>query len=477
MSVRCAPALAIALGLVGCRDSTPQKKQAEPPPVATGSGSAAADPWVQVDARPETPEEKQKRAEDAVARVESLTPKVAKVRELPLKKPVPAAYQTTADFRAFLKKEIEKELPPEQARKTETSMLHIGLLEKPIDLPATLIRTMETQAAAYYDPAQKKFFVVMAPDSDSLLDTMSAHELTHALQDQNFDLAKFLPPKLDEDQNNARRFVVEGDATFTMFLFSAAASSPATRDIVMGIARSQVEAMAAMDITAFADMMKQQAAAFTAMDPDMRKSMESVGDLPPVIIGPLLDSYMKGALLCMTVYEKGGWAAVNDLFKHPPTSTEQVLHPATKLYPKREEPKKVTLPKLEGTQIENNVLGELQWGNYLRLWKVKDAGEAAAGWGGDRYEVAKDKDGHVTAVLVSAWDTEDDAKQFLDAYLASLPMRFPGVDGKKATTADGVARTDFGKIFVRQVKDKVYIVDGATDDKLLERVVKEAKIK
>lgn len=477
MSSRCVPALAVALGLVGCRDSSPQKKQAEPsptPPVATGSGSAAVDPWVQVDARPETPEEKQKRAEDAVARVESLTPKVAKVRELPLKKPVPAAYQTTADFRTFLKTEIEKELPAAHARDTEASMLHIGLLEKPIDLPATLIKTMETQAAAYYDPAQKKFFVVMAPDSDSLLDTMSAHELTHALQDQSFDLAKYLPSKLDEDQQNARRFVVEGDATFTMFLFSAAASSPAARDIVMGIARSQVEAMAAMDINAFADMMKQQAAAFTAMDPDMRKSMESVGDLPPVIIGPLIDSYMKGALLCMTVYEKGGWKSVNDLYLHPPTSTEQVLHPATKLH---EAPKKVTLPKLEGTVLENNVLGELQWGNYLRLWKITNAAEAAAGWGGDRYTVVKDKDGHLTAVLVTAWDSEDDAKQFLDAYLASLPARFKGADASKATTAEGVARPDFGKIFVRQVKDKVYIVDGATDDKLLDRVVKEATVK
>ena len=73
-------------------------------------------------------------------------------------------------------------------------MLHIGLLDKPIDLAETLEQTMVTQAAAYYDPRQKKFFVVMAPDNDSMLDTMSAHELTHALQDQHFDLAKYLPP-------------------------------------------------------------------------------------------------------------------------------------------------------------------------------------------------------------------------------------------------------------------------------------------
>jgi hypothetical protein len=478
------PVLAVVLGLVACRDSTPQKKPTESsPPVAAanqdgGATAGSADPWVavDVDARPVTPEEKQKRAEEAVARVATIQPKLAKLRDLPLKKPVPAAYQSTADFKAFLKREIEKELPADKARDMEASMLHIGLLEKPIDLPATLIRTMETQAAAYYDPAQKKFFVVMAPDSESLLDTMSAHELTHALQDQNFDLAKYLPTKLDEDQQNARRFVVEGDATFTMFMYSAGDASPQSRELVMGLARSQVEAMAAMDIQAFAEQMKQQAAAFTAMDPDMRKSMESVGELPPAIIGPLIDSYMKGALLAMTAYEHGGWKAVDELFKNPPESTEQVLHPKEKLYPKREAPKKITMPKLEGKAIADNVLGELQWTNYMRLWKVAKP-EATAGWGGDHYSVAKDKDGHLTAIFVTAWDSENDAKEFLDAYLATLPARFSGADATKATTADGVARPDFGKVFVRQVKDRVFIVDGAADTKLLDRVVKEAKIK
>lgn len=476
------PVLAVMLGLVACRDSSPQKKPTAVPPstpavvqdggAISGSG---ADPWVQVDARPSTPEERQKRAEEAVARVAIIQPKLAKLRELPLKKPVPAAYQSTADFKAFLKREIEKELPAAKARDMEASMLQIGLLEKPIDLPATLIRTMETQAAAYYDPAQRKFFVVMAPDSASLLDTMSAHELTHALQDQHFDLAKYLPTTLDEDRQNARRFVVEGDATFTMFMYSAG-DSQQSRELVMGLARTQVEAMAAMDIQAFAEQMKQQAGAFTAMDEDMRKSMESVGDLPPAIIGPLVDSYMKGALLAMTAYEHGGWKAVDELFKNPPESTEQVLHPKEKLYPKREAPKKITLPKLEGKAIADNVLGELQWGNYLRLWKVAKP-EAAAGWGGDRYTVVKDKDGHLTAVLVTAWDSEKDANEFLDAYLATLPARFSGADAAKATTADGVARPDFGKVFVRQVKDRVFIVDGAADTKLLDRVVKETTVK
>ena len=41
---------------------------------------------------------------------------------------------------------------------------------------------------------------------------------------------------------------------------------------------------------------------------------------------------------------------------------------------------------------------------------------------------------------------------------------------------DGFPRSDFGKVFVRQVGDKVYIVDGAADVSVLDRVVKDAKI-
>jgi len=442
--------------------------------VATGSGSAF-DPWVQIDAMPPSPEAKKKRAEDAVTRVKSIEPELAKLRELPLKKEVPAQWQSTDDFKTFLKSEIDHELPPAHARDMEASMVHIGLLDKPVDLPQTLIRTMVTQAAAYYDPAQKKFFIVMAPDSDSLLDTMSAHELTHALQDQSFDLAKYLPPKLDEDQTNARHFVVEGDATFAMLVYTSAAggASKATTNLMMNLVRTQVEAMANMDISAFADMMKQQASAFTAMDEDMRKSMESIGELPLAIIGPLIDSYMKGAVLCMTAYDHGGWKAVDDLYKNPPESTEQVLHPATKLFPTRDHPRTITLPKLDGKLLLENVMGELQWGNYLAVWKVK-APDAAPGWGGDRYRVVRDKDGHLTAVLVAAWDSEKDAKEFYDAYVATLPKRFPGVDATKP--GDGVARPDFGKVFVKQVGDVVYIVDGAADGKLMGRVVTEAKV-
>jgi hypothetical protein len=461
-------ALLLLALLVACRESKPQDKKPTTGSGSAGSGSAvAADPWQKKEtppAPPETPESRKKRAEAALTRVEGIQPKLAKLRGLPFDHPVPTAYQTTEDFKAFLHREIARDLPPEKSQKLSAAYLHIGLLQKPIDLATAYEQTMATQAAAYYDPAAKKFFMVMVPDSDLLLDTMSAHELTHGLQDQRFDLQKYMAvkPPLDDDAQIARQFVVEGDATFAMFLYMAAAAgkSDAAQDMMVKLLRGQIEQFAQMDLAAYGDMMKQQAASFKDMDSDLKKSMDSIGELPPMVIGPLLDSYMKGALVVLTAYDNGGWKTVDALYKNPPESSEQVLHPATKLIPKREKPKKVTLPKLDGEVLTNNVLGELLWNIYFSLWVPDQAKPASEGWGGDRYVVVKRADGSTLAFHATVWDTADDAKQFAAAYEASWAKRFPGNERKHVLKADGM---------------KVFILDGADDAKLFAQLIKGAK--
>lgn len=473
--------IVVVMMLAACRGQSKEAKEAPNEAgsagsaVAGGSGSAAADPWEKKEAPPLTPEEKKKKQEAALARVADIQVKLAKMRGLPMPNPVPAEMQSTEEFRKFVQQELEKELPKEKAVKLQEALFHIGLYNKDIDLPKVLEQTMTSQAAAYYDPVAKKFFIVMAPDNDTMLDTISAHELTHALQDHNFDLVKFMPPTLDDDQGIARRFLVEGDATFSMIAYLATdAKGPEALTAMMKIIGSQIESMASMSVSDYAQMMKQQAGAFGEMDADMKKSMESIGDLPPVIIGPLIDSYMKGAVVSMRAYEAGGWKGIDALYKNPPTSTEQVLHPATKLIGKREEPKKVTLPKLSGTELTQNVMGELQWQIYMQQWNVKEP-KVSEGWGGDRYAVMKDKD-RVIGYLSTAWDTETDAKEFADGYVASLKARFPTADTAKPDA--GIARTDNkGKIFVRQTGKNVFIVDGADDVKALDMLAKGTKVK
>jgi hypothetical protein len=462
-------ALLLVALLVACRESRTPEKTPTTGSGSSGSGSAVAtDPWQAKDAAPvppETPEQRKERAEKALARVDAIQPKLAKLRGLPFDHPVPTAYQTTDDFRAFLKRELTKELPPEKSAKLSAAYLHVGLMQKPVDLATAYEQTMASQAAAYYDPAVKKFFLVMVPDSDVMLDTISAHELTHGLQDQRFDLQKFMAakPPLDDDAQFARQFLVEGDATFSMFLYLAAESSKsdAVQKMMLNVLRSQLEQFASMSLKDYGDMMKQQAASFKDMDADLKKSMEAMDQLPPMVIEPLLDSYMKGAMVVLTGYDKGnGWKLVDELYKNPPASSEQVLHPVEKLFGKRDNPKKVTLPKLDGEVLTNNVMGELLWRVYFSLWVPDQSKQASEGWGGDRYTVVKKADGKTLAYLATIWDTPDDAKQFAAAYEASWTKRFPSNDRKHAIKTDGA---------------KVFILDGDDDAKLFATLVKGTK--
>lgn len=467
--------LVAVLAFAACRD-----KPTAPPASSgsSGAGSAAADPW---SAKPEptppdTPAEREQRALAALGRVATIKPAVAKLRALAFDREVPTQYQPAGEFREAVRREIAKELPPERSHNLSAALAHLGFLRQPIDLATVMEQALTTQAGAYYDPAAKAFFLVMVPNNDLVLDTISAHELGHALQDQHFDLAKYLPSdgSIDDDAALARRFVAEGDATFIMLLHGMRSVvgeelSPA----VMARLRGQIMKLAALDTAGLKAVSKGQSSTFVMMDPEIKKAIDAMDAIPPIVLVPLLDAYMKGALVALTAYQQGGWPSVDALYRDPPASTEQVLHPLAKLVPRRENPHRVTLAKPGDAELAGNVIGELQWKIYLELWNAPNAAEAAAGWGGDRYAVTRRQDGRVIGRIATTWDSAVDAEQFASAYLASLAARFPGVD--VSHPAAGVARPDGGKVFVQMSGMRVFIVDGADDASALDALVRTTK--
>ncbi len=432
-------------------------------PVANaGSGS---DPWVVPDAAPDTPERRKARADAAIARVKQILPKLAKLRDLSLDKPIPAEYQTNADFRAFVHREVEKEKAKD--KDISAALLQMGLLPEPVDLAKAEEQAFATQAAAYYDPAQKKFFLVMVPDSPEMLDAISAHELTHGLQDQHFDLKAYLAEDasgkstLDDDAQAARRFVVEGDATLAMFLYAVGdtfGGKPSAQ--ISSLLRGQLEGMANQDTSAMVDAMTAGAGMGSG---ELAESMKAMREIPRTILVPMIDSYMKGALVCLDAYEKGGWRAVDELYKHPPDSTEQVLHPGDKLLAHRDSPHRVTLPKLPGFDVvASDVLGELQWQIYFSLWKHDGGDKVSEGWGGDRWALVR-KDGKPVVIVATVWDSDDAAQNFSKAYASTMAQRMQ-------------SKAHVGQIWTRVDKKRVFIVDGGDDPKLIDAVVAGAKI-
>lgn len=415
---------------------------------------------------PRGPVTREQRAHDALSRVTDIELDLAKVRELAFQRMVPAAYQSGSDFRAFVHRHVDKE--QEKSADLQTALVALGLLPPGIDLARAVEDSFATQAAAYYSPEVKKFFLVMVPESELALDFISAHELTHGLQDQHFDLERYMSGGT-ADALAARRFVVEGDAMFAAMLYLIYQKTHVAKLTLQQLEpmRTQLEKLASLDTSAMVALLKQQSATSAAKDPEIKKSIEAMDSIPLTVLAPAVESYLGGALLVVDAYEKGGWPAVDQLYTHPPESTEQVLHPKQRLLDKRDLPRQVTLPALAGYErVGSDVLGELQWSVYFRLWKHEGDGHEEQNWGGDRYAVWR-KDGKLTALVATTWDTEYDATVFYHSYVSTLATRFPDVHVQESH--DDIVSLD-SRIWVRRVGSNVFIVDGG-DRKLLDMVV------
>jgi hypothetical protein len=145
--------------------------------------------------------------------------------------------------------------------------------------------------------------------------------------------------------------------------------------------------------------------------------------------------YLFGQSFVEYFHNQGGWPAVNEVYKNPPVSTEQIIHPER--YPD-EEPLPVKLsdfsPSLgEGwLEVDGGVMGE--WYTYLILAHGLDpsarlsessAQAAAAGWGGDAYKIYYNfQEESTVMVLQTIWDTNEDAREFYNAFQEYGESRF-----------------------------------------------------
>ncbi len=453
-------------------DETPLAETTPEPSAEAASGEAGE----KDDEGGEGEEAKRKKlVDETLAGLPEVQRLLGELRGQPFTTEVPGAYQSQADFRAFVQAELDKEFPADKSAGISRALHHVGVLKDKIELRKTLEDAFVSQAGAYYDPAQKKFFVVMVSPSKLIMDTIAAHELGHALQDQRFDLPAYYGAKdggkstLTEDAAHARQFIVEGEATLLMTMYAPykmTGKHPLdgpTRNMMA----AQLRQLGSMDTAKLLESNKQQADVFLNMGDDIKKSVEAIDSIPPYVIIPLLEAYARGSIPVLEAYLAGGWDAVDALYAHPPESTEQVLHPVEKLLGKRDYPVELTLPKNIApkgySELHSDVLGELVWRVYLNLWEVDNANAASAGWDGDRVAVYG-TDTDTLGIIATTWDSEADASEFENAYLASLDKRFPGAGRAAARDYTSVPRGDGTYVFVSRKGSNVYILDGAGDD-------------
>jgi hypothetical protein len=341
----------------------------------------------------------QQLSSDLAAQMDQIQQQVIALRNLQPNKPVDRALLSPSELQQKVETDFFKDYTPQDAKDDVLTLSTLGLLPKDFDLIDLYKKLYSEQIAGYYDSETKEMYVVQGKTFGGIERMTYAHEYTHTLQDQTYDLRNGLKIneencKIETEYCSAVTALLEGDATYTEQNWMLTNAS-------------------AQDKTDMSDFYGGYSS--------------PVFDTAPLYLqSDFLFPYKQGLEFVYSLNDRSGYGLIDQALKDPPVSTEQILHPDK--YPD-EKPVKIDLPDLTGIlpegwkKVESNELGE--WYSYLVLAKGFDAKyqlpedsarKAAAGWGGDRYVLfRRNSDGAALLVLRSQWDTQKDASEFFIA--------------------------------------------------------------
>ena len=173
------------------------------------------------------------------------------------------------------------------------------------------------------------------------------------------------------------------------------------------------------------------------------------GSLPPFLMAQLVFPYTAGEAFVSRLLDvgRGDWTVVNAALRvRPPDSTEQVMHPDA--YLRSDEPERVGLREPVTAlgpgwrPLRRTVLGEWVTGRLLARAGGTAAGDAAAGWGGDRAVLLGRGDDRALVARWS-WDSDKDADEFVAALRAwgeeGLPDAAPAARDAWRTSSGAAA--------------------------------------
>jgi hypothetical protein len=384
-----------------------------------------------------------------VSTTAAMLKETSELRELSILKAVKSGAQSRADIERMIIKNLDSDTTPAEMHAAEVLLRAFGLAPKDFAYRTFLVKLLTEQVAGYYDPKAQQFYLADWIELDGQKPVM-AHELTHALQDQHFNLKRFEKwPKGDSDGELAAHALIEGDATLAMTIYMS--KNPL-------VALAFIKSLGGQEVAS-----------------------EQFRRAPRALRESLLFPYEEGSAWATQLYKRGGWEMVSQAFSKLPQSSEQILH-ADKYFA-YEAPQKLTLPEFKTIlgpawkRIDYDVNGE--WGCYLILDEFlnnqAESKPASAGWGGDRfalYETGKPDEFFIAQI--TAWDTPADAREFFDAYAKRTSKRYPDAKETKATEDRMEWQTGSGGVAMELRGSRVAIVEGvpsSTDSQTLLRTI------
>jgi hypothetical protein len=409
--------------------STSAQQSVSPPPIAGSPNSHAAPPT----------------SADFIKAADEVLAQMSKLLDLPIKEPLKKSLRSKQEIREYLVRE-EKEDRNDAQRYADTKALEaFGLIPRDFPLDSFMLDVLTDQVAGLYDPKSKEFYIADWIPADEQRAVMS-HELTHALEDQSFHIDPWIKAaRPNNDAELAREAVSEGSALAAMVDYTLREQQVSVRDLPDVALLIRSGAVEEMD-----------------KDPNLAKA-------PGYIRDELLFPYLAGTSFSQQFLKAhNGWKDLSLLFKDPPVSTQQILHP--QLYLTNVKPAAVTLPEWKGLVpgdwkfLEENVLGEFGLQEVLKQFLGQDRADTlAAAWAGDRYALFENtKTKETPLVLRLVLDNTEDAVRFFGQYSEVLELKHKSRIALFRRPNYFQFQTDSGGVFLRCVGTACLVVENAS---------------
>jgi hypothetical protein len=358
---------------------------------------------------------------------------------------VPAEILSKDNFRKIVEEGVKDAETSKETRAAEIALKMFGLVPQDFNLARESGDLLAEQAAAFYDYRKKRLFVLDSTKADNEQLIALAHELAHALADQQHPLRKFIGDADGDEQQTARQAVIEGQATWLSWAYLAKKSG----------GRAEVP-------PALVDRLAEGAGASGDDFPVFSQA-------PLYIRESLTFPYTEGMRFQDAVYRELGPAAFERVFRDPPRSTQHIMHPQTYLAARM--PTMPALPRLEvaaGKEarhfriLADGDVGEFDYSVLLRQYIGETEGrEAASHWRGAVYRLYEHKQAKYPVLAHSSeWDSPEAARTFFELYQRVLRAKWKKLEIAASSPAEVTGTGDNGRFSLRLDGVTVHSIEG-----------------
>jgi hypothetical protein len=381
----------------------------------------------------------------------------------------------SAEVEKYTRQQQTKENYAQRFARSELTLRKFGLLPRDFNMQEFLVKANGKQIAAYYDFDTKTISLLnwVPPQQQA---PILAHELTHALQDQNYGLKNWL--KIPDDPNPTQLHSSEEDANDE--------SMTARRAVIEG--QAQVVFVDYVLKPVGRSLQNTPGVIYQMEDPAVKAVADSqmLHDAPMLIREMGTFPYLAGLIFEGELLQKGGKPlAFAGAFARPPRTTHEVLH--TKAYLDHEKVPTVDLPDVQGllgnqySIYDSGGIGELDVRALLEQYgERKAAGDIAADWMGARYvsfrkasnaATSDPSVGDLALLFVSRWRTNESAQRFAKAYVGAVSRRYANAvaqplvscAGSQCPIAAANFSTDDGPVLINEWADNTVVVCESFD--------------